>query len=107
MESGPVRSCLVCRRRAPKRTLTRLAVVAGVLSVDAGLRLGGRGAYVCSGPSCGTAALDGDARRALKALRADARGAVVDGQVLGRNWKAAREGRERMSAAVAATGVCE
>jgi len=107
VDRDPVRSCLVCRRRAPQRTLVRLALVAGVLSIDPGARLGGRGAYVCSHGSCIDDALGNDARRARRALRADACSAVVDVQAIRENWQAAHEGREQTSAAIAATGVCE
>jgi predicted RNA-binding protein YlxR (DUF448 family) len=48
----PHRTCAGCRRKAPKRELTRLALAAGGEAVlDPAGRAGGRGAYVCS-PAC-------------------------------------------------------
>ena len=90
MGGDPVRSCLACRRRAPQRTLVRLAVVDGALRVDPEARLGGRGAYVCGSPPCIEDALGNDARRACRALRADSGSVVVEAQAIRQNWQAAR-----------------
>jgi predicted RNA-binding protein YlxR (DUF448 family) len=49
----PQRTCVVCRRVAPKRDLMRLVLDAeGQLRVDGTGRLPGRGAYVCRAPQC-------------------------------------------------------
>ena len=45
-DSGPVRTCVGCRTREPKPALLRVVVVDGVLTVDPGGRLPGRGAHV-------------------------------------------------------------
>jgi predicted RNA-binding protein YlxR (DUF448 family) len=65
--SGPVRTCVGCRERAPKTTLLRVVVVDGQLVVDPAGRLPGRGAYVHPDPRCVDLA---EKRRALpRALR--------------------------------------
>ncbi|HME91582.1 MAG TPA: YlxR family protein [Myxococcaceae bacterium] len=54
--SAPLRSCIGCGRRRPKRELIRLVIAAsGQLAVDGTGRHGGRGAYVCA-PGCLAAA---------------------------------------------------
>ena len=66
----PVRTCIVCRESSAKRALTRL-----VRTVDEGVQIdptgkrNGRGAYLCSQPSCWQRALDSDVL--AKALRTD------------------------------------
>jgi len=59
----PLRTCLACRRRRPKRSLVRLVRRAdGTVAVDAAGVAPGRGAYVCAeDPAC--------VERALKAGR--------------------------------------
>jgi uncharacterized protein len=67
----PVRTCIGCRSRAPKRELIRVAQ-----TPDGGIRLDhagsapGRGAYVHPRPACAVAA--GSDRRLVRALRASA-----------------------------------
>jgi len=64
----PERMCMGCRKKADKRTLIRLACIAGD-RVDLDLRhsQSGRGAYLCRALSCWQTALK---RRSLeKALR--------------------------------------
>ncbi|MDR3568534.1 MAG: YlxR family protein [Syntrophobacteraceae bacterium] len=48
----PVRTCLVCRRKSPRRNLVRLGLDAqsGQIVVDVRATMKGRGAYVC--PEC-------------------------------------------------------
>ena len=46
----PLRTCVGCGRRAPKRELVRFTEVAGVLN-DAATG-GGRGAYTCRDTAC-------------------------------------------------------
>ena len=49
----PVRMCVVCRRRMPKRELTRYVVTPeGGSKVDEDGTRPGRGRYVCSDPQC-------------------------------------------------------
>ena len=52
------RSCLVCGTKAPQRELTRLVrTVQGSVELDADGKTQGRGAYICTNPSCWEAAL--------------------------------------------------
>jgi predicted RNA-binding protein YlxR (DUF448 family) len=48
----PVRTCVGCGRKAPKRALVRYAVVGGVLTRDPEGRMPGRGAYTCPDRAC-------------------------------------------------------
>jgi predicted RNA-binding protein YlxR (DUF448 family) len=50
--SAPIRTCVGCGRKAPRAELVRFAAPEGVLEVDAGRSLPGRGAYTCPRPSC-------------------------------------------------------
>lgn len=50
---GPVRMCVICRRRLAKAELKRHVLTAqGNLSIDAKKTRPGRGWYVCSDPVC-------------------------------------------------------
>lgn len=50
---GPVRMCVICRRRFAKAELNRHVLTAqGILSIDAKKTRPGRGWYVCSDPVC-------------------------------------------------------
>ena len=49
----PLRSCVVCRTKRPKRELVRIVRTTGdEVLVDASGKLNGRGAYLCSEPAC-------------------------------------------------------
>jgi predicted RNA-binding protein YlxR (DUF448 family) len=49
----PLRSCVVCRTKRPKRELIRIVKTTdGVVRVDVTGRANGRGAYLCSEPAC-------------------------------------------------------
>jgi predicted RNA-binding protein YlxR (DUF448 family) len=50
--SAPERTCVGCGRKAPQQELVRFTAPAGVLELDSGRRLPGRGAYTCKRPSC-------------------------------------------------------
>ena len=66
---APVRTCVGCRTRRPKADMIRVTVAPdGAIVVEGrGGRAPGRGAYVCSNPSCASRALkSGGMRRALK-----------------------------------------
>ncbi|MBQ3059359.1 MAG: YlxR family protein [Desulfovibrio sp.] len=50
---GPVRMCVICRRRLPKKELQRhILTPQGILSPDAAQTRPGRGWYLCSDPAC-------------------------------------------------------
>jgi hypothetical protein len=48
----PVRTCVVCRTKDSKRTLTRLVRTDAGVKVDPGGKMNGRGAYLCESRSC-------------------------------------------------------
>ncbi|KMS86023.1 YlxR family protein [Prauserella rugosa] len=50
--TGPVRTCVGCRRRALNDELVRLVVAHGELVVDERRRLPGRGAWLHRDPAC-------------------------------------------------------
>lgn len=68
----PVRTCIICRRALPKRSLYRIVQVPGRgLIADLSGKMPGRGAYLCSKPSCwekATAPEDNDLSRALRTV---------------------------------------
>ncbi|MFP4323200.1 MAG: RNase P modulator RnpM [Anaerolineales bacterium] len=72
----PLRTCVVCRRTADKRQLTRLVRSPdGPVRVDPSGKQPGRGAYLCPDPACWHKAIHTDAlAKALRtALSADDR----------------------------------
>ncbi|HSV37410.1 MAG TPA: YlxR family protein [Nocardioidaceae bacterium] len=67
-QQGPVRTCVGCRERAPKKELLRVVAGDGTLVPDPAGRAPGRGAHVHPTPECLALALR---RRAfVRALRA-------------------------------------
>ncbi|MCA0453378.1 MAG: YlxR family protein [Chloroflexi bacterium] len=48
----PVRTCVVCREKAGKRTLVRIVRTEDGIQVDETGKMNGRGAYVCDRTSC-------------------------------------------------------
>jgi len=48
----PLRTCLVCRQRAQKKTLCRLVRQEGTLIYDSKFRAPGRGYYICHKAEC-------------------------------------------------------
>lgn len=56
----PVRTCVVCREKAGKRTLTRVVRTQDGLMVDASGKMNGRGAYLCERPECWERAMTTD-----------------------------------------------
>ena len=48
----PVRTCVVCREKAGKRTLVRIVRTEDGIRVDETGKMNGRGAYVCDRTSC-------------------------------------------------------
>ncbi|WP_346773695.1 YlxR family protein [Desulfovibrio sp. ZJ369] len=69
---GPVRMCVICRRRFPKAALTRHVLTPqGNLSIDPEKVRPGRGWYLCSDPVCALkfAKYRPGARRAAAVMR--------------------------------------
>jgi len=74
--SGPVRTCVGCRRRADQAALLRVVADGSAVRVDPRRRAAGRGAYVHPDPACLAAAVK---RRAFgRALRATVDGAAAE-----------------------------
>ena len=49
----PQRQCMGCRERKPKRDMIRVVRgTDGVVSLDFGGKMNGRGAYLCPNPEC-------------------------------------------------------
>lgn len=76
----PQRTCVACRDKTSKRTLTRIVrTPEGTVEIDPSGKRNGRGAYLCSDPACWTKALTTPTlSRALKAeIDDDARTAMT------------------------------
>ena len=56
----PVRTCIVCREKAGKRTLTRLVRTSEGIMVDPSGKMNGRGAYLCDQEQCWERAVNTD-----------------------------------------------
>ncbi|MBW4436982.1 MAG: YlxR family protein [Pleurocapsa minor GSE-CHR-MK-17-07R] len=56
----PVRTCVVCREQAGKRTLTRIVRTDQGIMVDPSGKLNGRGAYLCEQDACWSKAVRSD-----------------------------------------------
>lgn len=65
MGHTPIRTCVVCRRRRPKRELVRIVASPQGVALDERAQLPGRGAYVCPDPAC----VQGAARRGAQSVR--------------------------------------
>jgi hypothetical protein len=52
MTQDPVRTCIGCRAKRPKRELLRVAAINGAAAFDRKQRLTGRGFYLCRSVSC-------------------------------------------------------
>jgi predicted RNA-binding protein YlxR (DUF448 family) len=63
----PIRTCVVCREKAGKRTLVRIVRTEDSVQVDPSGKMNGRGAYLCDRDSCWQRALNSDVLN--KALR--------------------------------------
>ncbi|MFW5696178.1 MAG: RNase P modulator RnpM [Phototrophicaceae bacterium] len=48
----PERTCVVCRQKHDKRSLTRLVYYGNSLTIDPTGKLDGRGAYLCKDRTC-------------------------------------------------------
>lgn len=95
--SEPVRSCLACRRTAPKPDLVRLALAGTTVIVDPASRQPGRGTYICQDPRCVEAALRRDARGLVRSLRRQPGQVTVDTEDIRRQWRTAAHRRARRS----------
>jgi predicted RNA-binding protein YlxR (DUF448 family) len=90
----PTRSCLVCRRRAPKSCLLRLNVApSGALRADPLARLPGRGAYLCGEAACLDKALRGGGAALARALRVPSGAVQMDTDEVRRQWESATAGK--------------
>ncbi|MDX2160436.1 MAG: YlxR family protein [bacterium] len=71
----PIRTCVVCREKTGKRTLTRVVRTADGVVIDPSGKMNGRGAYLCEQESCWERAVNTDIlAKALKTqLSADDR----------------------------------
>jgi len=56
----PVRTCIVCREKAGKRTLIRIVRTESGIVIDPGGKMNGRGAYLCERPECWERAMTTD-----------------------------------------------
>jgi len=80
-----MRTCVACRTERPKRDLVRIVRAPdGTVALDPSGRAAGRGAYLCSDPTCWPAALKKSTiERALAApLPADLRSRLEQGSPL-------------------------
>jgi predicted RNA-binding protein YlxR (DUF448 family) len=63
----PVRTCIVCREKAGKRTLVRIVRTEHGMMVDPSGKMNGRGAYLCERHECWDRAMNSDVlAKALK-----------------------------------------
>lgn len=76
--SEPVRTCLGCRRRLPRRSLQRLVVEDGRVRPDPAAARPGRGAWVCARTECAEATVRGQGRALRRALRAPTATVTLD-----------------------------
>jgi hypothetical protein len=69
MQKVPIRTCVVCREKAGKRTLVRIVRTEHGIMVDPGGKMNGRGAYLCERPECWERAMNTDVlAKALKTM---------------------------------------
>ncbi|MCS7071921.1 MAG: YlxR family protein [Anaerolinea sp.] len=68
----PIRTCVVCREKAGKRTLVRLVRTESGIQIDPSGKMNGRGAYLCEQPGCWERAMTTDVlARALRTTLTD------------------------------------
>ena len=87
----PLRTCIACQKKRPKRELIRIVrTPEGLIEIDPKGKMAGRGAYVCHDPRCWTMLSQKGLGRALKCqvgaqdmvrLKADAQLLFSDGAV--------------------------
>lgn len=81
----PLRACVFCGERAPKRELVRVAAPGGRVSLDLSGRASGRGAYLCR------AEVGGFARRMRGRLAHALRAEISD-----EDWEGLKRSLERV-----------
>ena len=86
LKAIPTRSCLTCRQRGAKPSLTRLVAVGGSVTIDPSARLPGRGAYLCHREGCLDAALAKGGSRLLAALKLRGGRIEVDDEAIRAAW---------------------
>lgn len=68
----PIRTCVVCREREAKRTLTRVVRTPSGVLIDKTGKMDGRGAYLCDQRSCWERAVRTDIlNKALRTVMTD------------------------------------
>ena len=73
----PLRSCIACREKLPKRELIRIVrTPEGTLEIDPRGKRAGRGAYLCLKQQCSETALQ--SRRLSQALKCEVTSAQVE-----------------------------
>ncbi len=78
----PIRTCLGCGHKRPRKELKRIVLKDGALIMDEKSRLPGRGAYLCPGKKCVDLLLKKRGRLS-HALRASVPGHVEEGFLRG------------------------
>lgn len=80
----PIRTCVVCREKAGKRTLTRVVRTADGVVLDSSGKMNGRGAYLCEQAACWERAISSDVlAKALKTtLTAEDRARLREGMAV-------------------------
>jgi uncharacterized protein len=68
----PMRTCVVCREKAGKRSLARIVRTDEGVWVDSSGKMNGRGAYLCEKPRCWERAVTTDIlNKALRTMLTD------------------------------------
>jgi len=65
----PQRTCVICREKKDKRSLTRIVQAESGLTIDRSGKMNGRGAYLCETPDCWDRAIS--SHILAKALRSE------------------------------------
>ena len=78
----PIRTCLGCGLRRPRRELVRIVLKQGALTIDEKSKIPGRGAYLCPGGECISRLLKKRGRLS-HALRASVLGSEEEGFLRG------------------------
>jgi predicted RNA-binding protein YlxR (DUF448 family) len=79
---APIRTCLGCGHKRPKKELKRIVLKDGALMMDEKSKIPGRGAYLCPGGGCASLLLKKKGRLS-HALRASVPNHVEEGFLRG------------------------